>query len=423
MKHLFCVLCVLALFSHSSFNLAALAAEPYWNQFRGPNSDNHSASTGIAKSWSAEGPNVLWTAQNLGRGYSSISIYGDRIFTMGDFNIDGAWHNYVIAINRANGEELWRTRTGRGGDGGGNHPSPLSTPATDGESVFVMSQFGDFVALNAANGAIRWRKNMPSEYGAVRMASWGFSMSPIIDGDKVLLPIGGEGGTLAAFSKDGELLWRTYWITDRVAYTSVVPVEIEGVRQYMLLTGQRLVGVSTEGEFLWGANFPGSRATCSDPVISGNVIMASQAYTVGAYFYRISRSGDRFSLDYFHGPDTTLQSHHGGMVAVGDYIYLLTSGRDLACVRAATGEVVWRHRSVGTQGSLTYVDGMLILRSERDGATIALVEATPEGYRERGRFDQPYRSDGSRSAWAYPVVFDNRLYIRDDNVLICFDLN
>ena len=422
MKTLFGSLCVLALFSLS---FSAFATEPYWNQFRGPNSDNRSASTGIATSWSEGGPKLLWKAEAMGSGWSTVSIYGDKLFTMGDFNTDGGVYCYVIAVNRKTGDEIWKTRIGRGGTvARDRYSGPLGTPATDGESVFALSQMSDFVALNFNDGSIRWRMNTADDLGAVRMAGWGFSMSPILDGDKVLLPVGGEGGTLAAFNKsDGALLWRTDWITDRAAYTSAVPVVIEGVRQYMLLTGERLVGVSTEGEFLWGAHFPGSRAVCSDPVIVGDVMMASCAYNVGAYFYRISKEGDSFRAVYFHGPDLTLQSHHGGIVAVGDYFYLLTGGRnrDLACVRAATGEVVWRHPAVDSQGSLTYVDGMLILRSEGDGGTIALVEATPQGYRERGRFYQPHR--GNRSAWAYPVVFDNTLFIRDDNVLLAFDLN
>ena len=410
MKHLFCTLCVLVLFSFSAF-----AAEPYWNQFRGPNRDNHSASTGIAKSWPEGGPRLLWSVNNVGMGYSTVSVHGDKLFVKGDVDNQST----VIALNRTTGAEIWRTPVGRGGSAGGGYPGSLGTPATDGESVFVMTQHSDFVALNYSDGAIRWRMNTQEDLGGRRMADWGYSMSPIIDGDKILLPIGGQGGTLAAFNKSGELLWRTAWIQDAAAYTSAVPVVIDGVRQYMLLTGERLVGVSTEGEFLWGSLFPGATAVCSDPVLLGDVVMASCHYNVGAYFYRISREGGRFSSNVFREADVSLISHHGGIVAVGDHFYLLTNS-DLACVDAQTGEVVWRNRSVG-KGSLTYVDGMLILRSERGDAPIALVEATPEGYRERGRFDQPYR--GGRQSWAYPVVFDNRLYIRDDNVLLCFDLN
>ena len=413
MKHFLGSLCVLALFS-----FVTVAQEPNWNQFRGPNSDNHSASTGIAKSWPAGGPRLLWKTEGLGdrnSGFSSVTFSDDKIFTMGD--IDN--RAYVFALDRTTGRELWKTDIGRGGDGGGRHVGTLGTPATDGETVFAMTQFSDFVALDAKDGTIRWRKNTASELGGGKMSGWGYSMSPIIDGEKVLLPIGGSGGTLAAFSKAGELLWRTDWIQHPAAHTSVVPVVIEGVRQYLLLTGQALVGVSTDGEFLWGGAFPGQTAVCSDPVLCGDVIMASCSYGVGGYLYRIAKEGDTFTTYNFHGADQDLISHHGGIVAVGDHFYLLTN-REMVCVEAKSGEIVWRNRSVG-KGSLTYVDGMLIARSEGGEGEIAMVEATPEGYKELGRFEQPDRSN--KQAWAYPVVVDKKLYIRDQGVLLCYDLN
>jgi len=179
------------------------------------------------------------------------------------------------------------------------------------------------------------------------------------------------------------------------------------------------VGVSTDGQFLWGAAFPGQTAVCSDPVLNGNVIMASCSYGVGGFFYRITKEGNEFKTYNFHGADQDLISHHGGIVAVGDYFYLLTN-REMVCVDAKTAEIVWRNRSVG-KGSLTYVDGVLIARSESGDGTIAMVEATPEGYKELGRFDPPNPSN--RQQWAYPVVVDKKLYIRDQGVLLCYDLN
>ena len=413
MKHFVRSLCILALFS-----FVTLAQEPNWSQFRGPNSDNHSASTGIAKSWPAGGPKLLWKNETtIGSGYSTISSYGDKIFTMGDINNQC----HVFALDRVTGKELWKTNIGKGGDGGGGWAGTLGTPACDGETVYALSQFSEFVALDAKDGTRRWRKNTASDLGGAKMSGWGYSMSPIIDGDKILLPVGGNGGTLAAFSKSGELLWRTDWLKDAAAHTSVVPVEFNGIRQYMLLTGEHLVGVSTEGQFLWRANFPGKTAVCSDPVLCGDVVMASCSYGVGAYFYRLEKDGDSFKITNFRGPDQALTSHHGGIVAVGDYFYLLTLN-DLACVNAKTGETVWRNRSVG-KGSLTYVDGMLIVRSEGGDGTIALVEASPTGYKELGRFDQLEGTRSDKNSWAYPVVVDKKLYIRDQGVLLCYDLN
>jgi len=422
MKHLVSTLCALFLFSPVLLTLVALtpialAQEPDWNQFRGPNRDNHSFSTGVAKSWSEGGPRLIQKIDTLGNGFSNLAFVGDTIFTMGDFDNRA----YVIALDRETKEIRWRTDIGRGGMIS-RFATPQSTPASDGEMVYAMGAHGDFVALDARSGEIRWRKDVRADLGGRFMGSWGFASSPLLDGDRIVIQVGGDDGVLIAFDRDGNTLWRTTNLPDAAAYTSVVPVTIEGVRQYLLLSNNYLVGINpTDGSILWGANFPGRSAVASDPVLSGDVIMASAAYNIGAYFYRISKEGETFRAFDFHGDDQPLQSQHGGIVAVGDYFYLLTHASLMVCVEAATGRVVWSDRSIGSRGSLTYVDGMLILRSERGDGTIALIEATPEGYRERGRFDQPYRSN--MSSWTYPVVVNNRLYIRDQNVLLVFDLN
>ena len=409
MRHFVGSLCILFVFS-----FAVLAQEQNWSQFRGPNRDNHSPTTGIANSWSPEGPKLLWKINTLGTGYSNLCFFGNRIYTMGDF----ADRCFVLALDRETGEEIWRQEVGRSG---GDFPGPRCTPATDGETVYAMGQHGNFVALNARDGAVRWRKDVRAEFGGNVMGPWGFAMSPLLDGDRVVTPVGGEGGALIAFNKaNGNVLWRTTSLADTAGYTSAVPVTIEGVRQYLVLTNNNLAGVSpTDGSILWRANFPGSTAVCSDPVLNGDVVMASCSYNVGAFFYRITKEGNNFRASAFVEADTNLQNHHGGIVTVGDHFYLLTN-RQMACVDAKTGTVVWENRSVG-KGSLTYVDGKLILRSEGGDGTVAMIEATPEGYKELGRFDQPDRSD--KNSWTYPTVVDKKLYLRDQNVLLVYDLN
>ena len=421
MKHLFGSLCVLALFSFVAF-----AQEPNWNQFRGPNSDNHSFTTGIAKSWPAGGPRLLWQVDHIGAGYSNLSFFGNRMYTMGDFGN----RSYALALNPVDGSVIWRTHIGRSG---GTWPGVRATPATDGESVFVIGRHGEFFALNASDGAVRWRKNLLDEFNANIAGPWGFAMSPIFDGDKILVPVGGAGGALIAFDKSGNVIWRTTGLTDQIGYTSVVPVVIEGVRQYLFLTMSSIAGISpTDGKILWRADFPGTIAVCSNPSLIGNVVIASCAYNIGTFFYRITREGNNFRATQFRSfvsGQNLIESHHGGIIAVDRHFYFMAGGRNpgresIACFDAATGEIVWEHAGVG-KGSLTYVDGMFILRSEARAdaeadCIIALVEATPQGYRERGRFIQPNRSD--QPSWTYPVIVNGRMFIRDQNVLLCYDL-
>lgn len=419
MKH-----CVHSLCAFLLVSITVLAQEPNWNQFRGPNSDNHAFSTGLAKSWGEGGPKELWRINTLGTGYSNLCFYGDMMFTLGDFGDQ----SFVIAMDKKTGKELWKQPLGKSGTGLGaggkqaanNSTGPLATPACDGESVYVFSQYGDFVAYGMKDGKELWRKNTVKELGGNIMAVWAYSASPILDGDKILLPIGGDGGTLAAFDKSGKLIWRTDWLTEAAAYTSAVSVEIGGVRQYMVLTGERLIGVSTDGKFLWGANFPGKVAVCSNPAFCAGTVMAGCGYGVGAFFYSVAKEGDKFKdVSSFHA-DQALLSHHGGIVAVGDHFYLLSDRKGLTCVEAKTGTIVWENRSVG-KGSLTFADGKLFLRSEGGEGVIAMVEATPAGYKELGRFDQPERS--SKNSWTYPVIVDKKMYIRDQGLLLCYALD
>jgi outer membrane protein assembly factor BamB len=418
MKHLVCSLCFLALFS-----FAAIAQESNWNQFRGPHHNNHSATTGMAKSWGEGGPKLLWQIDTLGIGYSNISFFGDMMFTLGDVGEQC----FVFALDRKTGKEIWKQPLGKSGTGTGaggrqaanNSVGPLGTPACDGETVYTYSQYGDFAAFNMKDGKERWRKDIVNELGGNIMANWGISPSPILDGDKILLPMGGDGGTLGTFDKTGKLLWRTTEIKEAMAYTSAVPVEIGGVRQYMLLTGTNIYGISpTDGKVLWKTEFPGRVAVCSDPVLCGDVVMAGCGYNVGAGFYRVAKEGDSFKASQIHF-DASLISHHGGIVAVGDHFYLLSDRKGLTCVEAKTGNIVWENRSVG-KGSLTFVDGKLICRSESGDGTIALVEASPAGYKELGKFNQPNRS--SKNSWTYPVIVDGKMCIRDQGLLLCYDL-
>ena len=417
MKHLVRSLCVLAL-----FNFVVLAQEPNWNQFRGPNGINHSFSTGIAKSWPEGGPKELWRVDHLGGGFSHLCFYGDKMYTLGDHGDQCC----VIAMNRADGKELWKTPFAKSGYSGGSQGvGPFATPACDGETVYVLGQHGDFAAFDAKDGKVLWNKNIIEAFGAQGFGrgggrAWGYSQSPVIDDGKILLPVGGEDGALAAFDKTGKILWRTTQIKEPAAYTTVVPTTIGGVKQYMLLTNDTLAGISpADGKVLWQTGFPGRTAVCSDPVLCGDVIMASCAYNVGAYFYRLTKEGNNTKATEFKGGIQNLTSHHGGIVSVGDHFYLLTNS-EMACVDAKTGEIVWNERSVG-KGSIQYVDGVLIVRSERGDGTIAMVEATPAGYKELGRFNQPNRSD--KSSWSYPMVVDKKLYIRDQGLLLCYDLN
>jgi outer membrane protein assembly factor BamB len=207
------------------------------------------------------------------------------------------------------------------------------------------------------------------------------------------------------------------------AYSSVIAIEYEGVRQYVQMTSSALVGVSADkGEVLWQYNKPsnGMGINCSTPIYEDGLVFAASAYGAGGGAVKLTKNSDgKFEAEevYF---TTNMQNHHGGMIVVDGALYGANGGNGggmMACIDFKTGETLWRDRK-GPKGSLLYADGRLYLRNEE--GPVLLVEPSKEGFVERGRFEQPDRS--SAMAWAHPVIANGKLYIRDQGLLLCYDV-
>ncbi|MBI4564263.1 MAG: PQQ-like beta-propeller repeat protein [Planctomycetes bacterium] len=406
-------LAVLILFSMGAGQEASFAKDPEWNQWRGPNRDGHSPDTGLLKEWPEEGPPLAWKTTKIGAGYSSVSFVKDRIFTMGDVE-DGC---ALIALDPADGKTLWTAKVGEPG-GGGGYPGPRCTPATDGKLVFALGQFGDLICVEVGSGKERWRKHLQQDFGGKVMSGWGYAESPLLDGDHLICTPGGSKGTVLALKKeDGEPVWRSEDFRDPASYASLVPAEIGGVRQYIVLTDRRVAGVEAKsGKLLWKARRAGRTAVAATPIIHDGFVFVSSGYGVGCNGFKVSASDGAFTVEEVYS-GKQLQIHHGGVIRVGNHVYGLDDRQGLKCIELKTGNEVWRERSVG-KGSITYADGHFFAWGER--GKVALVEATPEGYKEKGRFDPPEARN--QGAFAHPTVFGGKLYIRDQSVLLCYDV-
>lgn len=387
---------------------------PDWGQFRGPNRDGISTETGLAKQWPAGGPPLLWKATGIGGGFSSVSVAGKFIFTMGDV---GNSCN-LIALSAADGKILWQVKVGQTG-GGGGYPGPRCTPASDGQLVFGIGQYGDIVCVQVATGREVWRKNM-SSLGGEMMSGWGYSESPLIDGQMLLLTPGGSKGTVAALNKTtGAPVWQSSELKDKAAYSSLVPVTIGNVPQYLVFTDKSIAGVSNTGRLAWRADRNGQTAVIPTPVISkDNIVFVSSGYGVGAHGFQVTAAGGQFKAQEIYA-QRQMESHIGGFVAIGDHVYG-PDGGSLKCAEIKTGKVVWQNGCVG-KGSITAADGMLFVRGDNKGSgAVAMVEASPEAYKEKGKFNQPNLS--GKDLWAYPVVYGGKLYLRDQDNLFCYNL-
>jgi len=383
-----------------------------WPQWRGPNRDGISTETGLLKQWPSNGPPVAWVASGVGRGYSSVSVAGNQLFTMGD----GTDSSFVHALNLANGKVQWSSKVGRPG---GDYPGTRCTPTVSGDLVFALGQFGDLVCLKASDGTEVWRKSMEKDFGGLMMSGWGYSESPLVDGDRLICTPGGPQGTVIALNKaTGELLWQSKEFTDRAAYSSVVPSDLGRTHQYIQLTDASVAGIAADnGKLLWKAKRRGSTAVIPTPVVKDNFVFVTSGYGVGCNLFQVNGAGWDFKTEQVYA-NKDMVNHHGGVVLLGNHLYGHSDSKGWVCMEFKTGNVLWENKGVG-KGSITAVDGHLIMRSERDRGLVALVEATPAVYKEKGRFPQPERS--TKNSWAHPVVSGGKLYLRDQDALLCYD--
>ena len=395
---------VFALLGVASQAMAQTAA--VWPQWRGPNRDGISKETGLLKEWPADGPSLVWKTTGAGRGYSSFSISGGKMYTMG---LRGD-REFVVAFDVATGKEAWATPHGSAfrndrGDG------PRGTPTIDGDRVYALGGSGDLSALDARTGKIIWTKNVLKEFGGSNI-TWGISESPLVLGNKVLVNPGGPDASIVALNKaNGSVIWKSQ--SDRAGYSSAIPVEINGGTQVVFFTGARAVGLDLkDGRLLWEYARPSNRtANVATPIVRANRVFISSDYGTGGGVVEIKP--DNKAEEIWFTKD--MRNHHSSSVLIGDYLYGF-SGSILTAMKFDTGEMAWRDRSVG-KGSLVYADGHLYCFSEN--GVMGLVEATPTGYKEKGRFRI---TQESLPTWTHPVVAGGRLYLRDQDTIYAYDV-
>jgi len=406
-------LCLSAATLLGALALTATAAD--WLQWRGAQRAGICTETDLLKEWPEGGPKLVWKATKLGAGYSAVSIAGNRIYTMGD----GAEAAEVRALDAATGEILWSAKAGKPGLGDG-FPGPRCTPTVDGDRLFAMSQDGELVGLERATGKELWRKNLKRDFGGKMMSGWGYSESPLVDGDWLLCTPGGEQGTLLALNKlTGEKVWQSEDIKDTAAYSSIIVETIGGVRQYIQVTDRNVFGVEAKtGKVLWRGPAPGKVAVIPTPIYADNQVFVACGYGVGCRSYRLSKDGDAFKSEQAYD-NKVMVNHHGGVVKFGEHLYGYSDGKGWTCQDFKTGEAVWQEKGKLGKGAILCADGMLLCRGE-DKGTMVLIEASPKGWTEKGRFEQPDRSD--KKAWPHPIIANGRLYLRDQDVLLCYDV-
>jgi len=382
-----------------------------WPQWRGPARSAVSTEAGLLREWPASGPPRVWSTANLGAGFGSVAVSGDRVLVQGMQKTQSV----VTALNRADGKVLWARPIGRAADnymGSG----PRGTPTVDGDRLYVLTENGDLACLRVQDGSVVWQRNILQDFGG-RNIGWLISESPLVDGTHVIVTPGGRGAGMAALDKmTGKTVWTAKDLSDQAGYASPIVADVQGVRTIMTLTSEGGVGVrASDGKLMW--HYPrvaNGTANITTPIYHDNKVFYSSDYGTGGALLSLRAEGGevRAQEAYF---TRDMQNHHGGIVLVNGYLYGFNNSI-LTCLEFATGKVLWRHRSVG-KGSLAYADGHLYLLSENN--VVGLAEATPGGYREKGRFTI---ADQGWPSWAHPVVSGGRLYIRNQGILTAYHI-
>jgi outer membrane protein assembly factor BamB len=381
-----------------------------WPQWRGPDRNGLSKETGLLKQWPPNGPPQVWLNSSLGPGYGSLAVQGERIYVQFALGRQSA----IASLNRTDGKVGWSTVLGSSGSND-RGSGPRSTPTVDGDRVYALTENGELTCLRTYDGSIVWQRNILREFNG-RNINWLISESPLIDGNKVYVTPGGANAGVVALDKTtGKTVWQSPGMGE-AGYSSIILANVGGIRTLMTITSAAGVGVrESDGRIMW--RYPraaNGTANIATPIYANNKVFYSSAYGTGGGLLNLTVSDGMVSAKevYF---TSEMQNHHGGMVLVGGYLYGFNNSI-LTCLDFATGRMMWRHRSVG-KGSLTYADGHLYILGENN--EVGLAEATPSGYREKGRFQIP---DRGLPSWAHPVVSNGRLYIRNQVALASYDI-
>jgi outer membrane protein assembly factor BamB len=405
---------------------AAITTGGEWLQWRGPDRAGKSLDTGLLKDWTTQKPKLLWTAEALGEGYASVSLADGRIYTTGN-QADG---QAVVCMSAADGRIIWKKNITSNVPKHG-HDGSRCTPSIDGDRLYAIASSGQIACLTAEDGREVWSRDFGKEWGG-RMPNWGFSESPLVDGDWVLCTPGGPDAMMVALDKrTGKEIWRSRANIgnarrQEAGYSSIVISNACGVKQYVQLIGTGVIGVrASDGNFLWGySRIANGTANIPTPIIEGDYVFCSTGYNTGAALLKLTKSGDEIQCEeqYFVAGDK-LQNHHGQMILKDGYVYFGNKHRNgfPVCVEMESGKIAWGgdQRGAGSgSAAITYADGHLVFRYE--SGEVALIEATPSAYRLKGTFRPDYIS--RKPCWAHPVITGGRLYLRDQDKLMCYDV-
>lgn len=391
-------------------------------EWRGQNRDGAYFADNLLNEWPEGGPQLLWSNEDLPEGYSSFSIVGNRIFTTGIRDT----MDVCLALD-IEGKKLWETTYGRSWNG--SYPLTRCTPTYNEGKLYVSSGYGDVACIEAETGKLLWSVKGLEKWNII-FNIWGIAESLIVIDDKVIFnPIGESTTTVALNKVNGKVIWESESIGDSAAYVSPIFTDYAGKKMMINISSNYIYGVDLEnGDFLWTYKYRDVNTptwhpnapiiNCNSPLFSGNKIYATSGYNHTGVMIELNEDGTGVEMLW---ADTVLDTHHGGVVKLGNYIFGSNwennSTGNWVCIDWSTGEKMWEEKW-NCKGSVISVNDKLIISDEKRGM-VGLLVGSPKGFELSGSFKTPL---GRGPYWTHPVIKDGIMYIRHNKALMAYKI-
>ena len=387
---------------------STVAEKNDWPCWRGVNHDGKSKDTALLKEWPQSGPELLWKLNGLGKGFSTVSLGNDALYTTGD--IDDKLFLFAIDMK---GVIKWKVPVDTNWKK--NFPGSRSTPTCDDNKIYVLSGHGKLACFDAADGKEKWSKKLTDMGG--KSGGWGYSESVLVYKGLAIAKPGGEN-CITAFNKEtGDVVWKSEGFDAGPEYSSCIPFTYQEIEMIVTGTSMGIFCVAADsGKLLWSNDWCAKNvANCPDPVYEDGYVFWSNGYGKGGVCLKLSVSGNEVTAQEAW-TTKDMVCHIGGYIIHQGYIYGNHNG-EWVCLELETGTKMWNAKGVG-KGSVCYADEMLYVFSENKGET-GLATCSPEGMDMKGTF----QVEGTDKSWAYPVVTGGRLYLRYADNLYCYNVS
>ncbi len=388
----------------AGFLFATAVRADDWPQWRGPNRDGISKETGWLSQWPPEGPKKMWQVK-VGIGYSSMSASKGRIFTMGNVQDTDA----VSAFDAETGKPLWKHEYPCPAKDPNGFLGTRCTPTVDGDRVYSVSRQGDFFCLDAVSGKVIWSKDLRKDLGGI-VPKWGFSGSPLIEKDWVLIEVGGNGASVVAFNKaNGAVVWKNG--DDRAGYASLIAFDSAGERCLAQFSADHIIGRRMkDGAELWRLPWKTDYAVnAATPIVQGDEMFISSGYNFGCALLKMK---PKAATEIWR--NKKMRNHVNSCVLVDGFLYGFDEG-ELKCLDWKTGDVKWGTKEYG-KGSLMVAEGKMILYGQN--GKLGLAEMASQAFKPITSF----QAMGGQNTWASPVLANSRIYVRNLDTLAAFDV-